>query len=183
MKSEISALLDDELAPGAAGRTIDALGRDADLRNAWETYHLIGDALRRSPELSPRFANKVIARLSREPVVFAPAASQAPRKNKNPFRFVLPLAASVMGMGAVGWVAMSLNAPQQERVARAPSSIQGGAAPASPQVAAKPASGQPATGALQEYLVAHQAYSPANGIQGVAPYVRTVSEIRQGRRQ
>lgn len=181
MKSEISALLDDELAPGAAGRTIDALGRDADLRNAWETYHLIGDALRRSPELSPRFADKVIVRLSREPVVFAPAASQAPRKN--PFRFVLPLAASVMGIGAVGWVAMSLNAPQQERVARAPSSIQGGAASASPQVAAKPASGQPATGALQEYLVAHQAYSPANGIQGVAPYVRTVSEIRQGRRQ
>lgn len=181
MKSEISALLDDELAPGAAGRTIDALGRDADLRNAWETYHLIGDALRRSPDLSPRFADNVIARLSREPVVFAPAASQVPKKN--PLRFVLPLAASVMGMGAVGWVAMSLNAPQQERVARAPSPTRVGVTSVLPQGAAKPAAVQPATGALQEYLVAHQAYSTTNGIQGVAPYVRTVSEIHQGRRQ
>jgi sigma-E factor negative regulatory protein RseA len=47
---------------------------------------------------------------------------------------------------------------------------------------ATPVAEQSPSGALKEYLVAHQAHSPSSGIQGVAPYVRSVSEIRQGGR-
>lgn len=172
MKSEISALIDDELATDAAGRTIDALRQNIDLRREWEAYHLIGDALRRSPPLSAGFSEKVMARLAEEPVVLAPAAM--PGSGRSALRFALPLAASVMGVGVVGWLALSLNAPQPVQMA---------ATPPAAQAAVRPASAQVSQGALKEYLVAHQAHSPSGRLQGVAPYVRTVSEIRQGDRQ
>jgi sigma-E factor negative regulatory protein RseA len=35
-------------------------------------------------------------------------------------------------------------------------------------------------GRVNEYLMAHQEYSPSNAFQGVAPYVRTVSESHVG---
>jgi hypothetical protein len=34
----------------------------------------------------------------------------------------------------------------------------------------------PLTSAAQDYLMAHQAYSPRTSLQGVAPYVRSVSD-------
>lgn len=169
MKPDISALLDDELEQDQASRAIDALRRDKDLQEAWNTYHLIGDSLRRSPEYSPHFSQRVMARLLEEPVQFAPSA----QPKRTPLRFALPLAAAVMGMAAVGWVALSLNATQPVELAAKPRlSNESGA----------PVRDQSSSGALKEYLVAHQAHSPSGGIQGVAPYVRTVSEIRQGGR-
>lgn len=168
MKSDISALLDDELEPGQAGRMIDALRRDRELREAWRIYHLIGDAMRHSPCCEIDLSEKVMARLEQEPVLLAPAA--LPRRP--PSRLALPIAAAVMGMAAVGWVALSLNAPQPVEVAARPDLTK-------VQV---PAAETTSSGALKEYLVAHQAHSPSGGIQGVAPYVRTVSEIRQGGR-
>lgn len=170
MRSEISVLLDDELPPDAAGRTIDSLRQDAGLREVWKTYHLIGDALRQSTELSSGFSERVMAHLAQEPTVLAPRAVLPQRV----MRFALPLAASLMGIGAVGWVALSLNATQ---------SIQVVAAPRPAQVVASAIPTRASAGALKEYLVAHEAYSPSNRMQGVAPYVRTVSEIREGRRQ
>jgi hypothetical protein len=84
------------------------------------------------------------------------------------------LAAAVMGMAAVGWVALSLNSPlPPTELAAKPRPSSGLAAPVAER---SPSS------ALKEYLVAHQAHSPSGGIQGVAPYVRSVSEIRQGGR-
>lgn len=172
MKSEISALLDGELAPEAAGRAIETLRRQGDLRREWEIYHLIGDAMRRAPALSPYFSDRVMECLAREPTVLAPPGTQAKR---SVLRFALPLAASVMGVGAVAWVALSLNPPQPIRVAAAPPPVQQAAQPAAPKLAAAQISQE----ALKGYLVAHEAHSPGSRIQGVAPYVRTVSEIRQ----
>ncbi|MBI4987418.1 MAG: sigma-E factor negative regulatory protein [Rhodocyclales bacterium] len=169
MKPDISALLDDELEQSEASRAIDALRRDKELQEAWNAYHMIGDALRRSPEYSPHFSQRVMARLAEEPVLFAPSV----RPRRAPLRFALPLAAAVMGMAAVGWVALSLNAPQPVEQAAKPN-------PANEQAVL--AIDKSPSGALKEYLVAHQAHSPSGGIQGVAPYVRTVSEIRQSGR-
>lgn len=170
MKPDISALLDDELDQGAASRAIDALRRDKALQEAWNVYHLIGDAMRQSPVYSPDLSAKVMVRLAEEPILFVPAAQ--PRRA--PLRFALPLAAAVMGMAAVGWVALSLNTPQPLELAARPR-------PANEQVA--PVAEQTPAGALKEYLVAHQAHAPSGGIQGVAPYVRTVSAIHKGGRQ
>jgi len=40
----------------------------------------------------------------------------------------------------------------------------------------------PAAVGVENYLLAHQSFSPAGAMQGVAPYVRTVSD-RQGDRR
>lgn len=169
MKPDISALLDDELESGEASRTIDALRGDLELQKAWNVYHLIGDTLRRSPTYSADLSAKVMARLSDEPVLFAPSA----QPKRAPLRFALPLAAAVMGMAAVGWVALSLNTPLPTELA---------AKPRTASELVSPVSERSPSSALKEYLVAHQAHSPSGGIQGVAPYVRSVSEIRQGSR-
>jgi sigma-E factor negative regulatory protein RseA len=168
MKPDISALVDEELEQDAAARTIDALRDDRELQEAWNVYHLIGDILRRAPAGPPDLAEKVMARLAEEPVLFVPAAA---RKKPGPMRFALPLAAAVMGMAAVGWVALSLNTSPTAELA------------AKPRQAGEPAvtvADPSPTGGLKEYLVAHQAHAPSGGIPGVAPYVRTVSDIRRG---
>ncbi|MFA7270109.1 MAG: sigma-E factor negative regulatory protein [Sterolibacterium sp.] len=167
MKPDISALLDDELEPGAASRTIDALRCEKELQEAWNVYHLIGDTLRRSPGYSHDLSAKVMARLAEEPILLAPAA----KPKRTPLRFALPLAAAIMGMAAVGWVALSLNAPLPLELA---------AKPRSSNQPVVQLTEQSSSGALKEYLVAHQVHSPSGGIQGVATYVRSVSEIRQG---
>jgi len=171
MKPDISALLDDELDQGEANRMIDALRRNGDLLDAWNTYHLIGDSLRGTQACSKDFTEKVMGRLAEEPILFAPAVHH--RIEQSPFRFAFPLAAAVMGMAAVGWVALSLNAPQPTQLA---------ANQVLPKDQKAAAVEQSASGGLKEYLVAHQAHSQAGGIQGVAPYMRTVSEIHQGGR-
>lgn len=171
MKSEISTLLDGELEPGKTGRAIDFLRQDASLRQDWETYQLIGDALRRSPMLSADFSDRVLERLEHEPHILSPAAM--PAQGRRALRFALPVAASVVGVGVVGWLALSLNDPGPVQIAKVQKP---------PVEAAAPVAARPAEGALKEYLVAHQAQSPSGRMQGVAPYVRTVSEIRQGSR-
>jgi sigma-E factor negative regulatory protein RseA len=172
MKPEISALLDDELSSDQASRVLDALRRDRALCEAWGAYHLVGDVLRRTPVLSRNFSQVVMARLAQEPTVLAPTSPRT--EGRSGSRFALPLAAALMGVAAVGWVALSLNVPQ-------PTSIASAAKPA-PEAPSPAATGLP-PGALKEYLVAHQAYSPSSRIQGVAPSIRTVSEIRQGGRK
>lgn len=168
MKSDISALIDDELEPMQAGRAIDALRHDRGLQEAWNVYHLIGDVLRRTPCHSIDLSKRVMAQLEREPVLLVPSA----QPKRPPSRIVLPIAAAVMGMAVVGWVALSLNAPRPVELAAEPRPVKG----------ETPVAEAPPPGALKEYLVAHQTHSPSGGIQGVAPYVRMVSEIRQGGR-
>lgn len=167
MKPDISALLDDELDQGEASRAIDALRRDEELRETWHVYHLIGDALRQAPVGYPGISAKVMARLTDEPVLFAPSA----QPKRAPLRFALPLAAAITGVAAVGWVTLSLNTQPPLELAARPGPAHDPVA----QVAVRLPSG-----ALKEYIVAHQAHSPSGRIQGGAPYVRSVSEIRQG---
>ena len=133
---------------------------EGEARDAWRSYHLIGDAMRDTRMLSPGFAGRVAARLAQEPTVVAPLRRAAtPQRQRWQF---LSAAASVAAVAMVGWVAF---APQQS----GPEVAQGGPTqiPAVAQVA------PPAT--ADDYLYAHQGQSPRNSLQGVAPYVRTVS--------
>ena len=145
-----------------------ALGEEGDARDTWRTYHLISDALRGDAILNPNCALRVAQRLAQEPVLAAPL----PSANRPPerARWFVPsaLAASVAAVAFVGWVAL---APQQ------------GAGPAPAPIAQAPQAERakepaqlPLTRAAQDYLIAHQAFSPRNSLQGMAPYVRSVSD-------
>jgi sigma-E factor negative regulatory protein RseA len=172
MKSRISALMDGELEQHEAPVALKALAAEGEARDAWRTYHLISDALRETRLLSDSFAQRVAARLAEEPTVVAPGRL-APQPQGARW-LALSAAASVAAVALVGWLAF---APQQDpasapQLAKAPQP-----APASQAatVAQKEAAQVPPPSSADDYLLAHQTYSPRNSLQGVAPYVRTVS--------
>jgi len=177
MKDRISVLMDGELDDRSAAQVIDVLAAGSqarseaadEAREAWRTYHLISDALGKSRMLSGGFSERVAAALAAEPTVLAPRRLGGARE---PRRWVA-LAAGVAAVSLVGWLGF---APQQPvvQVAKAP-------APVVPKEA-KPALVALPSG-TNDYLLAHQAFSPRMSLVGMAPYVRTVSEPgREARR-
>ena len=170
MKERVSALLDGALDDEASSRLFESIKRDAGLRQDWESYCLIGDVLRDDSPLSVDFTSKVMAGLSDEVTVLAPVRRDA----GGWARQLMPIAASVMGVAAVGWVALTLNGPgadaQRLASARPPAVVSVAPVERAAQV--------PAESSEREYLFAHQAMAPAAGMPGVAHYVRTVSDTR-----
>jgi sigma-E factor negative regulatory protein RseA len=160
MKEKISQLMDGELDRNEADAALRTLRGDPEALEAWRTYHVISDAMRDTPLLSAGFSARLAARLAGEPTVLSPA-----RRIPAP-QVAWAAAASVAAVALVGWLAL---APQHD--------------PASPQVAqATAAVAPPVTKvialprAANDYLLAHQSFSPRAYLQGMAPYVRTVSE-------
>ena len=162
---KISALMDGELDVRQAHEQFGRLKQDGELADGWQTFHLIGDAMRGDRALSPEFKRRMAERLDAEPTVLAPQRSMAP---KRAVTYALSAAASVAAVALVGWVAFVSNpiATQQE-LAKAP--VAPVAAPPT-QLASVPSDGK-----MNDYLIAHQEFSPSTSIQGVAPYIRTVS--------
>lgn len=183
MKEGLSALMDGALDKDSAEPLLDRFRSDGQALRTWDTYHLIGDSLRGDAGLEANLVAKVMARLEADANVVIPFPT---RPAPNRLRWALPLAASVMGVGAVAWVSQSLNLqvrPDQTvaRLGTAP-----GAAVAesisSPLAAVAPSAQAPTPTRVtfgREYLIAHQAYSPGARMSGVAQYVRTVSESRE----
>lgn len=159
MKTEISCLLDNELETHRQSPALAALRKDEELRSTWDRYQLIGDTLRGTSGLTINLTPRVMASLRDEPTVLAPPA----RRPVTVLRSATALAASLTGVAVVGWLALSPPASQT----------------AIPPVAQ---SAKPATAGtserMQEYLMAHQAYSPSSRIQGGASYIRTISASR-----
>jgi sigma-E factor negative regulatory protein RseA len=167
MKDRLSALMDGELDDKSAAELIDALGRDREAVETWRTYQLISDAMRQSRLLSEGFASRVSARLAAEPTVLAPRALQPePRR-----WYALSAAASLAAVALVGWLAF---APQPQ-VAPAPVA-QTQAVEVKPTIVPLPT-------AANDYLLAHQGFSPRVSLQGMAPYVRTVAEHQPEQRR
>ena len=168
---KISALMDGELDGHQARAQIDRLKHDDNLAHSWHVFHKIGDAMRGERELSDDFGSRLSARLKAEPTVLAPRIS-APRRFVT---YALSAAASLSAIALVGWVALSGNplAPEPAQVAKvAP------AAPPTPAAVSAPVAqlaSTPSDGTMNEYILAHQGFSPSTSIQGVAPYIRSVS--------
>lgn len=162
MKARISELMDGEAERHAAAGPLDALRAEGESRDTWRSYHLIGDAMRDTRMLSAGFAARVAAKLAAEPTVMAPSRV-APKRQTQRWQ-LLSAAASLAAVALVGWVAF---APQE-------SGPQVAVAPQQEIVAKEMAQVAPPDKA-NDYLYAHQGYSPRNSLQGVAPYVRMVS--------
>ena len=158
----ISAFMDGEVGDHEVAAQLASLKQDPALRETWETYHLIGDAMRGDAGVTPGFMNRFSAALAREATVLAP---RTPVRSRSIPRIALPLAASFGGVALVAWLALSGNPfmPREDKLAAS-------VVPPSAQVAVKPANG-----AVNDYLLAHQQFSPSTTMQGVASYVRTVS--------
>ena len=173
---KISALIDGELERREAQQQFARLKQDHELAHCWATFHLIGDAMRGEGSLSQGFGERLTQRLAGEPTVLAPR----PVASRRFVAYALSAAASLSAVALVGWMALFNNplAPQPD-LALAPNITPPAATPTpSAQLASVPSEGR-----MNEYLIAHQEFSPSTEIQGLAPYIRGVSSIRpdQGR--
>jgi sigma-E factor negative regulatory protein RseA len=159
MKERVSVLMDGELDDKSAAAAIQVLGSEREARDAWRTYHMIGDLMRGSAPLSEGFAARVTWKLAEQPTVLAPG-----RIKPEPRRWFTAsaLAASLAAVALVAWLAFA----PQPHVAPVP------LAEVKPQAPAT----VPMPTAANDYLLAHQGFSPRVSLQGMAPYVRTVSE-------
>lgn len=166
----VSELMDGELNVDSADREIARLKSDASARDVWDTYHLIGDAMRGSVPAMSGFAARFNERLAAEPTVLAPHR-HAPRKLQT---YALSVAASVAAIAVVGWMGLSVmkaETPSKE-VAKAPEQVERPVplvVPVQTQQVSVPATH------VHEYLLAHSGISPTTQIQGVTSYIRTVS--------
>jgi len=160
MKEKLSAMMDDALEHDECDRCVRQLKEDGELRATWDVYHLIGDTLR--GHTAPQIADQVRARLATEPTILAPRA-RPERGRPRLAWYPLAAAASVAAVALVGWLALPLfDLSGGPRTDRAP-------------VVAKVEPVPQAQG-VGDYLLAHQRFSPAIAMSGLAPYVRTIAE-------
>jgi sigma-E factor negative regulatory protein RseA len=158
MKSEISALMDGELDDKAAAALLAQIKQEDELLASWNTFHAISDALHETYLHTPKFPEKFRQRLEKEPTIIAP---QPRLINSKPVTYALSAAASVAAVGFVLWAAYLGNSIEPTQVAKQEAVVGVSSGP-SPQV-------------VNDYLLAHHEFSPSTVMQGVAPYVRSVS--------
>ncbi|HKA42106.1 MAG TPA: sigma-E factor negative regulatory protein [Burkholderiales bacterium] len=176
---KISALMDGELDAHQSEQQLARLKNDSEARACWEAFHLIGDALRGERIVSRNLSERLRERLAQEPTVLAPPRARPARPIAT---YAWSAAASLSAVALVGWVAFSGPlAPQPDApsvAAKAPPVAPVPVVAAPPQLASVPSEGK-----MNEYLIAHQEFSPSTAIQGLAPYIRTVSGTQTGKGQ
>ncbi len=175
---EVSALLDGELEPHELRPILDAVIREEGLRDAWGSYVLIGDQLRREPLATADLTANVMAKIREEPVVLAPRNLQMTRHNHP----LLALAASIAGVAVVGWLALAGNPgpmPMENKLS-AVSPAPTFARATEVQPVAEVAS--PAQNDMSEYLLAHHTQASTFRLGDNTQGIRTVSMTHRATR-
>jgi len=187
----LSALLDGELSAAQASAVLDTLERDPELRALWERYHLIGGALRgEGVVLAYRdVAQRCRAQIAAEPTVLAPAGAGSRRPSRiAPFAGVaLAASAAFLAVFAVP----SLFEPTATPPGGSTVTQAGATDPRVPHVETPALSRErflvdrsaqrwhvdqaAVASKLDRFLVNHQEYAPATGINGMLPYATLVS--------
>jgi sigma-E factor negative regulatory protein RseA len=163
----ISELMDGELEVREAQRQLARIKQDQELAHCWNTFHLIGDALRGERPLSREISGRVATQLANEPTVLAPR-SFTPKRAAT---YAVSVAASLSAIALVVWIAFN-NPLAPTEIAKAPPALP----PAPVELVNLPSEGQ-----MNEYLMAHQEFSPSSEIQGLAPYIRSVSGTQEAK--
>ncbi|SFE65707.1 sigma-E factor negative regulatory protein [Nitrosomonas sp. Nm166] len=171
MKSKVSALMDGELDKQETPNVIEALRKNEEWRQEWETYHLIGDALRQSSRLSMNISSSVNQKLKTEPTVLFPKASI---NTSNVFKqpkhriFAFSMAASVIAMVSA-WVIMHnpFYEPQQTKIAENPPNLpqENNLKNVVPVMVSSPPSNY-SPGEINDYLFVHREFSSGTHMRG-----------------
>jgi sigma-E factor negative regulatory protein RseA len=172
----ISAFMDGEAGSIEARQAVLGLKEGGECCEAWNTYHLIGDVMRgERAVLSRNFHHRFCSSMEHEPVLITPRMVVW----RKAAHMTLSAAASIAAIAIVLVLVLGDNPLRPQ--------IQNAALPKAETVQVTqaiapspvPLSSQ---ARVNEYLRAHQEYSPSTTLQGVAPYVRTVSTIQDNGR-
>ena len=134
-----------------------------DKHDEWRTYHLISDVLRQSDHVHANINIAIRERLQAEPTVLAPRS----RASHNVRWFALSAAASVMAFTLVAWLSVQIGSETAPQIAMQQSNVV--------HSVSLPANG------LDDYLVAHQEFSPSLDVYGMTSYVHTVAHQQEGK--
>jgi sigma-E factor negative regulatory protein RseA len=77
MKDQLSALIDGEFDMQEASHILTATKTGGELKEAWQHYHLIGDAMRGDMSTHHNLSHRVLTALESEPTVLAPSSALA----------------------------------------------------------------------------------------------------------
>lgn len=177
VQERISAFADGETSDEQLDISLAEL-RDDDGKATWELYHQIGDLLRSddmATPLSAGFSASMAARLAAEPALLAPAASAKVRKS-GMRRIALPgvLAAAAAAVAFIGtphlMVAMH-GAPASGAAVAVVS--ENGVTRTALTAGAAPAGAVMRDQGIDEYLMAHQRFSPS--VYSSAQYARSAT--------
>ncbi len=176
MKEEISALLDAELKGRKRDRVLEELGSNAELRKAWERYHLISAALRNELEVvvAPRLADRIADSIKRDSSLGA-----------SPSRFVHKWQSNIKRNFAIAASIVTLVLALPFIIPYAPTNIAKQTIPTLTADAAFEGNiGRANAGweqrsqwekALDTFLVEHNEHTPISVMNGMMSYVRLAS--------
>ncbi len=156
MKQEISTLMDGEMFEDQADIFFDRLKSRPEAQQDWASYHLIGDVLRQPDHICKSFGRSFYERLQAEPVVLAPHRRTSQRVR----HFALSAVASVMALALVAWLSLQVGSEPPPRVATLQQD----------NSAVRPAAMQ-----ADDYLMAHQEFSPSADVHGATFYIHAVA--------
>ena len=165
MNDQISALMDGELADEEARSLLAILKEHKESRQQWDTYHLVGDAIRQTSVLSMDVTHRISAQLDNEPTVLAPHKI-TPHKRE---MIAWSAAASFAAVAVVALATLKFSVGNETPDNLAARSNQ----PASTLAASK------TNPEMNEYLVAHQEFSPSATSRESANYARVTFTKQQ----
>ena len=172
MKQNISILMDGELFEDEAASALDQLKRHREAQEEWKTYHLIRDVLRHPDHVRTNISASMQERLQAEPTVLAPRRVGTHKVKL----FALSAAASVLALTLVAWLSVQVGSqPEAQMAAVRHSPDAAFAARYAPNNLGINNGNLAVNNGLNDFLMAHQEFSPSINVQGAAPYIRTVA--------
>jgi sigma-E factor negative regulatory protein RseA len=191
-QEQISAFADGEVPDAQLETALAALHRP-DGRATWDLYHQIGDALRSDEmafSLSSDFTARLAQRLNQEPTIIAPAIASshgapqssseaAPAATRPAKRFLLPGMAAAAAVAAMAFVATpqlmvaTKATPPTNAATMLASAPQSMPAASKPRVTARQEGEVLRDPGIDEYLLAHQRFSPS--VFSTAQYARSAT--------
>lgn len=161
MKQKISALMDGEMFEDEAESCLAQFKfkQGSEAKQNWAVYHLIGDVLRQPEHISADLSAAVRMRMQDEPTVLAPRGQRMQSQRRS--GFALSAAATLAAIGVVAWMSLQISPEATSQMV-------------SQQAALRPASMQIKSNS-NEYLMAHQEFSPSTDMNGGVSYIRTVT--------
>lgn len=201
-QEKISAFADGELEPNELDAVLAGL-RQPEALKEWDIYHQIGDVLRSDDmavNMSPDFAARMAAKLEAEPVILAPAAlskktANVPHQDKNEAlkRYAFPGIAAALAVFTAYLISPQLTTDGSSNSEASSSSAALASASSRAAASANSASVTPAGASasasgsvklnqeavvlrdpnIDEYLIAHQRYSPS--LYDTSQFVRSAT--------
>jgi sigma-E factor negative regulatory protein RseA len=153
MKEQLSALIDGEFDVDNAEHLLIVAKSDGELRQAWTSYHLIGDVMRGEDMHYSQMTSRVMEMLDDEPTLIAPSSAKVNQAKVKKAFYARPavwsVAASVAAVVFVGLTLLQNQSLDQDSLQ--PIEI--------------------AESMPNEYLAAHQTYAPS----GATYYLQNAS--------